>query len=236
MVISTVSGMHRIIWDLHYQPVTEGGGGGGGGAGGAVPHRTYPAVNAPWAAPGTYTVRLTVDGKSYTQPLTLRLDPRVKTLPADLTTLSTLTREMYDGARAAHAAYQQARSLAGQLESIQGDDVSALKRQLAQLAPPPPTGGGRGFGGGGGARGGRGGAPASSLESASTAMMAAAMAMQSADVAPTAREVAACGNARRDSATVMAQWTKLKTVDLPALNAKRKAAGQQAITLSSTSN
>jgi photosystem II stability/assembly factor-like uncharacterized protein len=237
MVVSKRAGMHRISWDLHYQPVTEGGGfGGGGGSNGAVPHRTYPGVNAPWAAPGTYNVRLTVDGKSYTQPLTLRLDPRVKTLPADLTTLSTLTREMYDGAKAAHAAYEQARSLATQLDSMQGDDVNVLKQQLVALAPPPPAGGGRGgFGGGGGgaARGGRGGAAASSLESVSTAMMAAAMAMQSADVAPTAREVAACANARRDSTTVMAQWTKLKTSDLAALNAKRKAAGQPAISVSS---
>ena len=48
-----------------------------------------PAVNAPWAPPGAYTVRLTVDGKSYTQPLTLRLDPRVKTPAAALTTLAT---------------------------------------------------------------------------------------------------------------------------------------------------
>jgi photosystem II stability/assembly factor-like uncharacterized protein len=233
-VVSTRPGMHRITWDLHYQPITEGGGGGGGGANGAVPHRTYPAVNAPWAAPGTYTVRLTVDGKGYTQPLTLRLDPRVKTLPADLTTLATLTREMYDGARAAYLAYEQARSLAAQLESLQGDDVSIIKRQLASLAPPPPAGGGRGgFGGGGGARGGRGGAPASSLESVSAATMAAAMAMQSADVAPTAREVATCADARRNSTTVMAQWTKLKTIDLPALNTKLKAMGQPALTLSS---
>jgi hypothetical protein len=158
----------------------------------------------------------------------------VKTLPADLTTLATLTREMYDGARAAHLAYEQARSLAAQLESLQGDDVSIIKRQLASLAPPPPAGGGRGgFGGGGGARGGRGAEPASSLESVSAALMAAAMAMQSADVAPTARDVATCANARRNSATVMAQWTKLKTIDLPALNTKRKAAGQPAIMLSS---
>src|SRR5262249_819118 len=154
-----------------------------GGANGAVPHRTYPAVNAPWAGPGTYTVRLTVDGKSYNQPLTLRLDPRVKTLAADLTTLSTLTREMYDGAPSAHAAYEQARSLASQLESLQDDDVNVLKQQLARLAPPASTGGVRGgFGGGGGARGGRGGVPTSSLDSASAGMMAAAMAMQSADV------------------------------------------------------
>jgi hypothetical protein len=67
-------------------------------------------------------------------------------------------------------------------------------------------------------------------------MMAAAMAMQSADVAPTAREVAACTNARRDSAAVMAQWIKVKTIDLAALNAKRKATGQPAITVSSKSD
>ena len=62
-------------------------------------------------------------------------------------------------------------------------------------------------------------------------MMAAAMAMQGADVAPTGREVAACAAARRQSAEVMARWTKLTTVDLAALNAKRKAAGQPAIVM-----
>jgi hypothetical protein len=62
-------------------------------------------------------------------------------------------------------------------------------------------------------------------------MMAAAMAMQGADVAPTAREVAACADARRQGADVMARWTTLKTTDLAALNAKRKAAGQPAIVI-----
>jgi hypothetical protein len=62
-------------------------------------------------------------------------------------------------------------------------------------------------------------------------MLAAAMAMQGADVAPTAREVAACATARAQSAAVMARWNKLKTIDLAALNAKRKAAGQPAIAI-----
>ena len=80
--LSTQAGAHRFSWDLRYNPVSEdggagGGGGGGGGSGGAVPHRTYTNVNAPWAPPGSYVVRLTANGKSYTQPLTLRLDPRV---------------------------------------------------------------------------------------------------------------------------------------------------------------
>ena len=93
---------------MRYQPIGEGGGRGGGGA--AVPHHTYPSVNAPWAAPGAYTVRLNVGGKSYSQPLALHLDPRVKTPAVALTTLTSLTREMYDGARAAHEAAEQARA------------------------------------------------------------------------------------------------------------------------------
>ena len=44
-----------------------GGGGGGGGRGGGA-----------LAQPGTYTVKLTVDGKSYTQSLVVKPDPRLR--------------------------------------------------------------------------------------------------------------------------------------------------------------
>src|SRR5262249_27228333 len=93
MTIPTRARMHRVSWDECYQPLGEGGGRGGA----AVPHRTYPAPSAPWAPPDSYTVRLTVDGRSYTQPLTLHLDPRVKTPGLALATLTRLTKEMYEG-------------------------------------------------------------------------------------------------------------------------------------------
>jgi len=232
--------MHRVWWDLRYQPLAEGGGRGGGAA---VPRRTYPPVNAPWAPPGNYTVRLSANGKSYTQPLTLRLDPRVKTPAAGLTTLSSLTREMYEGAKAARATAEQARELSTKVQEAD-PDTTAFRAHLAALAPPPPAAG-RGRGGvaappppaaeagrGGGRGAGRGGAPSTgpaAFDTVSATMLTAAMALQAADVTPTAREIAAVTEARRQSAALMAQWTKLTTVDLPALNAKRKAAGQAAI-------
>jgi len=231
MVVSSRAGMHRISWDLRYQPLGEGGGRGGN----AVPRRTYPAANAPWAPPGAYTVRLTAGDKTYTQPLVLHLDPRVKTPAASLATLATLTREMYDGAASLRAAAEKARTLTAALEGVEGDGIEALRAQVRQLAPPAAAaGGGRGFGGGRGAAapgGGRGAAPAapSSLDAASAAMMAAAMAMQGADVAPTARELATVADARRQSTGVMARWTKVTAIDLPAINSRRKAAGQPAI-------
>jgi hypothetical protein len=231
MMLSTRAGAHRFTWDLHYNPIgaEEGNVEDDEAAQGAVPRHTYPAVNAPWAPPGAYTVRLTVDGKSYTQPLTLRLDPRVKTPAAALTQLATLSREMYDGAMAAHTAYNQARALSSQLDKVSGPDVAALKAKVDSLAPPQ-TGGRRGGRGGGGR--GRGAAPQgpATLETASSGMIAAAMAMQNADVAPTAAAIAACARARAASAEAMRRWTALKTTELAALNAKRKAAGQPAVT------
>ena len=84
-----------------------------------------------------------------------------------------------------------------------------------------------GFGGGGGGRGGRGGGPQASptLESVSNAMIAAAMAMQNADVTPTASQVDGVARARAQSVEVMRRWNALKGAGLTALNAKRKAAG-----------
>jgi hypothetical protein len=202
-----------------------------------VPHRTYPAVNAPWVPAGNYTVRLTANGKTSTQPLTVHLDPRVKTPPLGLTTLNSLTHEMYSGARKLRQAAEDARVLTAQLESAQGPEADAMKKTLAEIAPAAPAGGsGRGgFGGGaqGGGRGGRGGGPAAAptLDGVSGTMMAAAMAMQAADTAPTGREVAACAEARRQATAVTAKWTKVSTVDLATLNATRKAAGQPAITI-----
>ena len=69
---SAAAGMHRFVWDLRPTPPAggrgrggRGGGGGGGGRGGLPP-----------VEPGTYSVKLTVNGKTLTQPLTVKPDPR----------------------------------------------------------------------------------------------------------------------------------------------------------------
>jgi hypothetical protein len=135
---------------------------------------------------------------------------------------------MYDGAVAAHAAYNQARALSSQLDKVSGPDVAALKAKVDSLAPPQ-AGGRRGGRGGGRGRGGAPQGPAT-LESASSGMIAAAMAMQNADVAPTAAAIAACARARTTAAEAMRRWTTLRTTELGALNAKRKATGQPPVT------
>jgi hypothetical protein len=66
-----------------------------------MPRRTYPGINAPWVAPGAYTVRLTVDGKSQTQPIVIELDPRVAQQ------IFTLTAQLESNPKNAASAYKE---------------------------------------------------------------------------------------------------------------------------------
>ena len=228
--LGTKAGMHRFAWDLHYDPIPpeDVADNGDDDANGAVPHRTYPTVNAPWAPPGSYTVRLMVSGASYKQPLTLRLDPRVKTSPVVMSEVAKLSREMWAGSIAAYDANRTARALSQSLSGLSGADVAAFKVQLDSVAPESPRGRAARFR----RRGPQSATP--TLTAASNAMMAAAMAMQAADVAPTAVQVAACATARAQGAAAMARWNTLRTTGLAALNASRRAAGQPAVTIPAT--
>jgi photosystem II stability/assembly factor-like uncharacterized protein len=68
--LSTAAGMHRWIWDLRPTPPARPASGGGGGG--------FGRTGAATVLPGTYTVKLSVGGKNYTQPLIVKLDPRTK--------------------------------------------------------------------------------------------------------------------------------------------------------------
>jgi len=197
--LSTRAGLHRFTWDMRYQPIGDNPRTGEVEATGAVPHRSEHTPAAPWAAPGRYTVRLVVGGRTYSQPLTLRLDPRVKTPAAGLTQLATLSREMYDLAAGAQAAYVQARARVGSLSD-------PLRAQVESLAPAPTSPRRSGGPGGGGP-----GVRTPTLVSARDAALAAAMAMQDADVTPTAGQAAACARARTLVNSVMARWRQLQT-------------------------
>jgi len=206
--LKTVAGMHRFTWDMHYDPIAGGGGGGrgGGGAGGAVPHRTYAAVNSPWVAPGSYTVRLTVNGKALTQPIMIKMDPRVKITP-EVLQIFTLTTRMESDARRAEAAYHEARGL---VDKVNGND--ALAKQLNDIAPPEPA---RAVEGGRGGRGGgRGGAAAderpANLSDIAGEMVASVMPMQASEMPPTAVQLKACADRQTAYTAVMARWTALR--------------------------
>ena len=67
-VVQTAAGMHRWIWDLREPPAARPAGGGGGGGFG----RLQPMLT------GSFTVRLSANGQTLTQPLVVKPDPRTK--------------------------------------------------------------------------------------------------------------------------------------------------------------
>ena len=132
------AGMHRFSWDLKFDPVSPVDliPAGDEEATGAVPGRTYPNYNVPWVPPGNYTVRLTVDGATKTQPIVVQ----ARSARADRA----------GGARAAeHAQHRAVLGGRGRAPRVQrgaarwprrstrdpGADVDAIKGELEALAP-----------------------------------------------------------------------------------------------------
>jgi photosystem II stability/assembly factor-like uncharacterized protein len=209
--ISTAPGMHRFMWDVHYQPLAAGGGGRIGALPiAAVPYNTVPAPLTPWVAPGSYTVKLTVDGMSYTQPITVKQDPRVKTPSLVMQQIYTLTKTMYWGAVEAEAASAQLVTIRDQVAKQQLQATGAAAAALAAFDQK---------------------AAALALPAVVASLGGVMNSLQAADVQPTAIQLAAIAGARQTAAGTMARWAALKTVDLVALNAALRAAGLPVVTV-----
>jgi hypothetical protein len=98
--LSTAKGHHRFIWDLRHEPPP--------GADrefsiAAVYHNTPSGPHGPFVHPGSFTLRLTVDGTPIERPIEVRLDPRVTLSDADLQLQTDFSMRCYQGYLSAQA-------------------------------------------------------------------------------------------------------------------------------------
>jgi photosystem II stability/assembly factor-like uncharacterized protein len=217
--LSAKPGMHRFVWDLHYPPpdslshdypIA------------AVYHDTPRYPLGPWVLPGQYAVRLTVNGQSQTQPLTIRMDPRVHTPQAGLEQQFRLATEVCAAMHRDYQAVQEVKSLRAQLLRLRqrasanlAAELSALDQKAEALA-----------GSGGGFElffGGTGGPP--NLSRLNTQLNQLLQVLEGADATPTRQAVAAVAETEKVLESQLAAWQEMKTRDLPALNAQLAAAG-----------
>ncbi len=114
--IPTDVGVNRFAWDLLSQ--------------GPTPLAGEPGAEfrdrGPMVPPGAYQVRLTVDGKSYTAPLELKMDPRVKASTDDVQKQHELGRKIVAEASQIHEAVGTIREVRVQTRGLGkrlGDDA-----------------------------------------------------------------------------------------------------------------
>jgi hypothetical protein len=111
--------------------------------------------------PGSYAAKLTVNGKSYTQPITVKADPRVKTPAPVMQQVYSLTRTMYFGAVDGQTAATRVTALRAQLAERKAQAQGAALDALITFDKTAEALLGAGAGGGRGGRGGgRGAGPA----------------------------------------------------------------------------
>ncbi len=221
-ILPTNAGMHRFVWDLFYTPP-------------AALTFTYP-ISAVYGdtprdphgttvLPGMYTVKLTVDGKSFTQAITIKMDPRVKTPAAGLAEMFTLSRKVSNLMQQNYDALMAVRDLRAQVRVPQGTQqaaaIQAFDQKLAALG-----------GGGGGARFGRGvGGGQPDLARLNGELSALLTTIEGADAIPTTQTARSVSDAEKTLQTLLAAWSAIKTTDVPAANQALQQAGRPALRL-----
>jgi hypothetical protein len=130
-MLSAAAGAHRFLWDMHYTPIEDPA----EFPMTAIYENTPKVANSPWVLPGVYTVKLTVDGKTETQTLTVKLDPRVKASTADLQQQHALSLACYEGRLASRKLAENiavARaSIKSKTTAANKDSLNAIDQELA---------------------------------------------------------------------------------------------------------
>lgn len=139
--LSTEKGSHRFVWNLRYAPLETAP----AFPIAAVYQNTDPETASPWVLPGNYTVTLIVNGQSYKQPLTIKMDPRVKISQTQLEELHKYSIACYQSRKATQLALQEIALAKQQMKAYQpnGNTSPATIAQLMQEATEMEGTGGR---------------------------------------------------------------------------------------------
>jgi hypothetical protein len=188
----------------------------------ANPGLTPPSPEGPLVAPGVYTLKLSVDGKSYTQPVTVKPDPRSPATLADVKAQSALAVRAYQGAKLSWEGYQQVNATRTSVSALTtgapAEVVTAANALLAKLNQVGGTPGGRRFGGGGGG-GPTASTPAPSFVRVNGRFVGELNTLDPGDIAPTAAMLKTFAGACADLRSAVTAWKAVNDQDLATFNA-----------------
>ena len=206
--LPSAAGLHRFVWDMHYAPVP-----------GikpeypiaAVPENTAPAPTSPWVMPGKYSVVLTVDGQRYSQPLTIEMDPRVKTSTADLRKQSELSKQIYEDLLALQPVVDKAAAALTKLKAMRekasGPETTKIDAAIQELQSLEGTGGRRR----------RRGAQTDTLSGIRGSLMEMLSTLQDVDAAPTTQATQGVSQLNQSTTSLVQRWQEFASKQLAPL-------------------
>ena len=222
--LSTKAGMQRFVWDLHYAPPE--------GFPRSYPisaiYRNTPTVPmGPTILPGQYSIKLTVNGKSYAEPLTVKMDPRVSAPPEAIAKMFAVSFGSSEAIKKIRGLQAEISGVRAQLQKLkegagQGairDAVDALDKKAAAL-DGGTSGAGRAAGGGD-----------QSLARLATEFNTIMGIAEGADAAPTTQAIAAYDQSQKSLNDMVARWNEIKTREVSDLNDKLRQANLQPLTV-----
>jgi hypothetical protein len=210
-------GMHRFVWDLRHGRVGEK-------TSADVEETGIESWIGPTVLPGTYQVKLTVNGRNLSQPLEVAMDPRSQMTRAELEAQFRWGQHVFEDLLVARKAEREVRALQARLAQnsakLKGEQAT-LRDAIASanLTSGEILTGGKQAGEQG-------------LESASRALTIALGCIDGADRVPPSQVIALYQASAKAVKARVAEWEALKQGTLPTLNDQFRSAGLAAIDIS----
>jgi photosystem II stability/assembly factor-like uncharacterized protein len=211
--LSKKIGMNRFVWDLRYErPLTSRY---GYTIGAAYGEDAILVPEGPLVSPGIYQVRLTAAGRSYTAPIEVKMDPRVKIAPLAFNQQLALEKQIIETMNQSFAIVRQIGALRTQLKTVLSETktgtgdaaiaetAGALDKKAAELLAVetqyPPVG-------------------IVSVASLNGSLGSLLLLVEGADAAPTAQANETFATYKRLLEQQLVKWEQLKAKDIAALN------------------
>ncbi len=202
-VLEKTAGMHRFVWNLTWS---------NSGGPTADEDAEYHVPSGPKAVPGSYELRLTVDGKTQTQSLKLEMDPRSPATADVLAQQLQLGRQIYGESVEARRALAEIGSVQKQLTDIQ-QKVAPENSRLKQALEETQSEVGKIL-----ANKEHGAEQNPGLQAANTALASALRVVESGDRRVPAQAVAVYQQSSAQVKARIAEWLQFKQTKLAQLN------------------
>jgi photosystem II stability/assembly factor-like uncharacterized protein len=217
-VLEKTPGMHRLVWNLAWGPP--------GSEDGDENEDEYGAPRGPRAVPGNYEVRLTVDGKTWSRPLTVTMDPRSPATAQELEQQVKLGRQIFAETLQCRRILAEINSVQKQLsdllpklaehadmKALAGETEKELKKILAGDKAYPSSMG---------------------LEEANTGLASALRVVESGDRTVPAQALEVYQGSSDAMKVGVSEWNQFKTTRLPQLNQQLQKANMSPIAVAGT--